>query len=477
MSKTFADLGVPADLVAVLARNQRTTAFPIQEATLPDALAGADICGKAPTGSGKTLAFGIALAVHTRRAEPRRPTALVLVPTRELANQVRDELVPLAQVRRLRVAAVFGGVGYGNQFDLLRKGVDILVACPGRLEDLVDNNHVRLDDVRMVVVDEADRMADMGFLPAVKRLLDRTNDERQTLLFSATLDGDVDVLVRRYQHRPLRHEVVSGEADRGDVRHLFWRTDRAGRVELTARLVAGHWPAIVFSRTKHGADRLTRQLAQYGVDAVAIHGNRSQGQRERALKAFADGHAQALVATDVAARGIHVDQVALVVHFDPAATDKDYVHRSGRTGRAGTDGLVVSLAMAENVALVKSLQRDLGEPQRLDDPVEEELGHVEVGAVSRNGSQAAGEAAGPRATVGAGGQRTQPGRRGRGGGAPGRRSGSRSGSGSKSASGARAASGASSGSGTRAGSGPRTGSGAKAGAGRGPGRPGRRSSR
>ncbi len=369
---TFVDLGVPSDLARVLADRGATHPFPVQEATLPDALNGRDVCGKAPTGSGKTLAFGIATVAAIDRARPNQPHGLILVPTRELANQVRDELQPMAEARDLSVTAVFGGTGYEKQLRALRKGVDIMVACPGRLEDLLQRGDVDLGRVTMLVVDEADRMADMGFLPAVKRIADETSEDRQTLLFSATLDGDVDVLVKRYQHKPCRHEVAGTEDEQGEIDHRFWKVEREERVTLAARLVDRHWPAIVFSRTKHGADRLTRQLNKAGVDAVPIHGNRSQGQRERALKEFADGRAQALVATDVAARGIHVDNVGLVIHFDPPATDKDYVHRSGRTGRAGADGLVVSLVTAEKAAAVKGLQRDLG-VDRVLEPVDDDV--------------------------------------------------------------------------------------------------------
>jgi superfamily II DNA/RNA helicase len=291
----------------------------------------------------------------------------VLVPTRELASQVRDELVELAGPSGLRVLTVFGGVGMGPQVQALRRGVDVLVACPGRLADLVQQREVDLSHVELVVLDEADRMADMGFLPEVKRLLDKVKPDRQTLLFSATLDGDVDVLVKRYQRRPVRHEVHK-EEDAPQNRHLFWRAERSERLELTAAIVNAEWPAIVFSRTKHGADRLTKQLNKLGVAAVAIHGDRSQAQRERALAAFASGKAQALVATDVAARGIHVDDVACVVHFDPAADEKDYTHRSGRTGRAGAAGVVVTLVPMADHKAIKLVQRKLQLPPGIDQP-------------------------------------------------------------------------------------------------------------
>jgi superfamily II DNA/RNA helicase len=367
MCSSFADLGVPADVVDRLARRGVTDPFPIQAATLPDALAGRDVCGRAPTGSGKTLAFGIPLVTRVGRARPRRPRALVLVPTRELAAQVHAEVVALAGRNGPSAVTVYGGVGFGPQVTALRRGVDIVVACPGRLADLVARGDVALGEVELVVIDEADRMADMGFLPEVKRLLDQAQPDRQTLLFSATLDGDVDVLVRRYQRSPVRHELAS-EPDAPKSRHVFWRADRADRLGVVADLVGREWPAIVFCRTRHGADRVARQLARAGVAAAAIHGDRSQAQRERALAGLANGSVQALVATDVAARGIHVDDVACVVHFDPAGDEKAYVHRSGRTGRAGATGLVVSLVDRAGEAEAKKLQKRLGLPVGLEAP-------------------------------------------------------------------------------------------------------------
>ncbi len=365
MPLTFADIGVPADLVTLLARRGVTSPFPVQAASLPDALAGHDVCGCAPTGSGKTLAFGLALALKTGSAQPRRPRGLVLVPTRELCAQVQREIAPLAATRNRSVTAIYGGTSYPAQARTLRKGVDIVVATPGRLEDLVAQGDLRLDAVDMVVVDEADRMADMGFLPAVRRILDAARPNRQTLLYSATLDGDIDVLVRRYQRNPRRHDVA-GETAAEDVEHIFWWADRAQRVAMTVELVEHHERAIVFCRTRHGADRLAGQLAKAGVRAVVIHGSRSQSQRDRALAAFTNGAAEALVATDVAARGIHVEKVPCVVHFDPPADHKDYVHRSGRTGRAGATGTVVSLVGAEHRSSVRAMQRALGFPQQVD---------------------------------------------------------------------------------------------------------------
>jgi superfamily II DNA/RNA helicase len=371
MSPSFADLGVPAPLCAILRRRGIVEPFPIQAAALPDALAGRDVAGKAPTGSGKTLAFGLTIAARALdagRGRPRRPRALVLVPTRELAAQVRRELAALVDERRDGpVAAIYGGVGYGPQRSLLAKGPSVVVACPGRLEDLVASGDVVLDRAEVVVLDEADRMADMGFLPAVRRLLDRTPSRRQTLLFSATLDGDVDTLVSRYQRDPAHH-AVAGDEDDAEVEHLFWTVPRAKRIALTADIVSRTGPTIVFTRTRHAADRVARQLGQAGVKAVAIHGRRTQSQRDQALRRFRDGKAPALVATDVAARGIHVDGVACVVHYDLPEDPKDYVHRSGRTGRAGAPGVVVALVPEDGVRAARALHRQLDRAEPIGDP-------------------------------------------------------------------------------------------------------------
>ncbi|MFM7064141.1 MAG: DEAD/DEAH box helicase [Actinomycetes bacterium] len=368
MPLSFADLGVPSEVVERLADRGIRSPFPIQELTLRDGLAGRDVSGRAPTGSGKTLAFGIPLVVDCPPAAPTRPSRLVLVPTRELATQVCVELRQLTAPGGPRVEAVFGGVSIGRQAQALRRGAEIVVACPGRLADMINQQMVRLDRVDMVVLDEADRMADMGFLPEVRRLLDQCPDDRRTILFSATLDGDVDVLVQRYQHDPVRHELVVDEDDLPEVDHYFWHVDRTDRVATTAQVVDRVGATVVFVRTKHGADRIARQLTRAGVVAEAIHGDRSQGQRDRALEAFRNGAADALVATDVAARGIHVDAVAAVVHFDPPADYKDYVHRSGRTGRAGARGVVVTMVHDDVRDAVKQLQRKLDLPLGLSDP-------------------------------------------------------------------------------------------------------------
>lgn len=407
-SACFSDLGVPLPLVAALEGRGILSAFPIQSATLPDALSGRDVCGKAPTGAGKTLAFGLAilsrLAAVPRAGQGRRhPSALILVPTRELAAQIEDVMAPLATVIGVRVTSIYGGVGYGKQLAALRRGVDVLVACPGRLTDLVQQGSVQLSHVDMVVIDEADRMADMGFLPAVRRLIDRTNISRQTLLFSATLEGPVDKLIRDYQQDPARHDVVLADADRGEVSHHFWRVESHDRIAVTTDVVTARGPAVVFCRTKRGADRLSDRLARSGLASAPIHGNRSQSQREQALAAFRAGRLDVLVATDVAARGIHVDAVPLVVHFDPATDATDYVHRSGRTGRAGADGTVVSLIGTEHVAATRVIQRRLGLSSGLSSPEVSSLSGPGTGARSRPAPHAAMSPAG----AGAAAQRTR----------------------------------------------------------------------
>lgn len=374
MSNTFAQLGIPNELVRSLADRDITEPFPVQAATIPDALAGRDVSGKAPTGSGKTLAFGLPLLTSVEKGTRGKPRALILAPTRELAEQIKQELMPLARASRRFVLAVYGGVGYGPQKGALRKGVDILVATPGRLEDLMEQGAVDLSDVNIAVVDEADRMADMGFLPAVRRILDRTSRQRQTLLFSATLDGDIAVLSRDYQTNPVRHEAAAVESETIDARHHFWLVEAHHRVQHTADLIEDSGRSIVFTRTRRGADRLAKQLNAMGVESVAMHGGRSQSQRNRALKAFASGRALALIATDVAARGIHIEAVESVIHYDPPADHKDYLHRSGRTARAGATGTVVSLVTGDQKHAVRRLQRDLDMKAPIESPQIQSIG-------------------------------------------------------------------------------------------------------
>ena len=367
MSTSFAQLGVPESICRALERDGIHQPFEIQAATIADALDGRDICGRAPTGSGKTLAFGIPLVVNATHARSRRPTALVLSPTRELAEQIATELRTFAG--DVQVGVVYGGVGYGPQLKRLRDGIDILVACPGRLEDLIAQGAVSLQDVDQAVIDEADRMSDMGFFPAVRRLLDQTSRDRQTFLFSATLDGDVKTLTRDYQYQPVTHAVDAETPDVIAAAHRFWQVNRPERVAACVQVINAVGQTIVFCRTRHGSDRLTHQLSQRGIRAAAIHGGHAQNRRTRSLRQFIDGNVQALVATDVAARGIHVDDVASVIHYDPPEDHKTYLHRSGRTARAGRGGLVVSLLQPEQMGDARRMQRRLGlkEPITLPD--------------------------------------------------------------------------------------------------------------
>jgi superfamily II DNA/RNA helicase len=357
----FADLGVPAPLVTALDRVGITTPFPIQGATLPDSLAGRDVLGRGRTGSGKTIAFGLpmlaALATSKTRREPSRPRALVLVPTRELANQVAEALAPLARALSLNVTTVIGGAGQRPQVDSLRRGTDVLVACPGRLEDLIRQRHCRLDRVEVTVVDEADLMADLGFLPAVQRLLDQTPKGGQRLLFSATLDHGIDGLVRRYLNDPVTHAVDSEASAPPELDHHVLTVSTGDKPAIVHQLASGNQRALLFTRTKHGAKKLAARLSAAGIPTTELHGNLAQAARERNLAAFANGSARVLVATDIASRGIHVDDVALVVHVDPPAEHKAYLHRSGRTARAGASGIVVTVATPEQVKGVHSLAR------------------------------------------------------------------------------------------------------------------------
>ncbi|MDA3038710.1 MAG: DEAD/DEAH box helicase [Actinomycetota bacterium] len=367
-TQSFGALGLPDPLLHVLARNGIRVPFGVQVATIPDALSGRDVLGRAPTGSGKTLAFGLPLLTRLTRAEPRRPTGLVLTPTRELAEQIRRELDPYATSVSRTVGAIYGGVDYARQSNRLARGLDLVVATPGRLIDLIDHGDVTLTAVEVVVIDEADRMADMGFLPDVCQLLDRTSPRRQTLLFSATLGEEIQTLIEVYQKDPVVHEIGEIEPDLRQVEHRFYHSHKMGKIDLAARLIPEFGTTLVFCRTRHGVDRVARQLAEKGVDAGWIHGGRSQLQRDAALHAFTTGRVTALVATDVAARGIHVDDVACVIHYDPPEDVIGYVHRSGRTARAGATGLVVSFVNSDQVKAALALQQTLGIPQGIADP-------------------------------------------------------------------------------------------------------------
>jgi superfamily II DNA/RNA helicase/cold shock CspA family protein len=359
MSMSFADLGVPSNLVERLRARGITEAFPIQEAALPDALAGRDVVGKAATGSGKTLAFGLPLMARLTKARPRKPVALVLVPTRELAAQVQKEIAQLTDDRGRRVICIYGGTSYNVARKALNFGVDVVVACPGRLEDMLEQGALDLSSIETVVVDEADRMADMGFLPCVRRIVGATPNNRHVMLFSATMGPDVKSLVREFTHDAIIHDVVGEEAP-SEVDHYFWRVPRDQRPQITADIVEEYERAIVFTRTKHGADRLARQLEERGITAVPLHGDRTQAQRERALRSVKNGQIRVLVATDVAARGIHIELLPVVIHYDPPAQATDYLHRSGRTGRAGATGAVISLVGEDVIGQVKRMQKALG---------------------------------------------------------------------------------------------------------------------
>lgn len=355
---------MPSTLTTVLDRHGITTPTPIQAATLPDSLAGRDVLGRGRTGSGKTYAFLLPLLVRLdaapARPRPRSPRALILVPTRELATQIDQSLAPLARALGLRSMTVFGGTSQVPQVRELRAGVDIVVACPGRLEDLIQQGQCTLDDVVVTVLDEADHMADLGFLPVVRRLLDRTPSHGQRLLFSATLDRAVDDLVRRYLHDPAVHEADSALSPVGTMIHRVVRVADAGHVGALVELTATTDRTVVFTRTKSRAKRLAKQLNTAGVSAVELHGNLSQGARTRNMAAFHAGKARALVATDIAARGIHVDDVGLVVHADPPTEHKAYLHRSGRTARAGATGTVITLTTSAQVSDVTALMRKAG---------------------------------------------------------------------------------------------------------------------
>ncbi|UFU05910.1 DEAD/DEAH box helicase [Ruania halotolerans] len=358
---TFAALGVPASLVRSLAERGITDPFPIQTATLRDTLAGRDVLGRGRTGSGKTLAFALPMITRLSDGRPARsgsPRGLILAPTRELASQIAETIAPLAAAAGLRHSVIFGGVGQGKQVEALRRGVDILIACPGRLEDLKGQGHLRLDAVEITVLDEADHMADLGFLPAVKRILDATPRQGHRMLFSATLDNGVDIIVKRYLTNPLTHSVDPASSPvTAMTHHILEVSDVGAKRDLVEQLASGASRRLFFMRTKHQARKLARQLTASGIPAVDLHGNLSQGARERNLDAFSSGAVRVLVATDIAARGIHVDDVDLVAHVDPPAEHKAYLHRSGRTARAGSGGTVVTIMLPEQRNDVRQLLR------------------------------------------------------------------------------------------------------------------------
>ena len=369
-TRTFESLGVSPELTHALADEGIVSAFPIQALTVADALAGRDVCGKAKTGSGKTLAFGVPLLQRARAtrdahgpapaARPARPLALVLLPTRELAVQVHDVLAPLAKKLGLRAVAVYGGADIDRQVAKLRKGVDLVIATPGRLIDLGDRGEIAVDALETLVLDEADRMADMGFMPQVEWVLRRLDQPHQTLLFSATLDGAVDRLVKRYLTDPVYHEVASSTQTVTLMEHRFLQVHQMDKVKVAAAICRSQEKSLLFVRTKRGADRLVENLGKEGIRAAAIHGDLRQANREKALAEFSNGNLAVLVATDVAARGLHIEGVDGVIHFDPPEDHKAYLHRSGRTARAGRAGVVVSLSLWNQLVEMEVIQRRLG---------------------------------------------------------------------------------------------------------------------
>ena len=360
LTTTFAELGVPQDLIDTLAQQGIESPFAIQTLAIKDAMARRDVCGKAKTGSGKTLAFSLPAIAHTERNKDGKPTTLVLTPTRELANQITGVVEPLAKARQLRTIAVYGGTNIDKQIETIAKGIDIIIATPGRLIDLIERKAMDVALVECVVVDEADRMADMGFLPQVEWILRHIQVDHQTMLFSATLDGAVDTVVKRHLTDPVFHEVDEPEVTVSEMGHVFMSVHKMNRVQVSARIISQATKTMLFTRTKRGADQLERELRSEGVKAAAIHGDLRQSQREKALKDFSNGDIKALVATDVAARGIHVDDVDVVIHYNPPEDHKTYLHRSGRTARAGAAGTAVTMFLWDEELQVRQLQRRLG---------------------------------------------------------------------------------------------------------------------
>ncbi len=361
---TFASLGVPSALTAVLAAAGITTPTPIQAATLPDSLAGRDVLGRGRTGSGKTYAFVLPLltrlAASKTSRQSRKPRALILAPTRELASQIEAAMTPLAKPLGINSITIFGGVGQNPQVSALRAGVDVVVACPGRLEDLISQGALTLDAIEVTVLDEADHMADLGFLPCVRRIMERTPRVGQRMLFSATLDAGVNVIVKRFLNNPVTHSADSVQSPISSMAHHVFHVHHDARLPVLVDLTSAPGRTMVFTRTKHGAKKLSKQLNASGVPTVELHGNLSQNARTRNMDAFQSGAASTLVATDIAARGIHVDDVALVIHADPPVEHKAYLHRSGRTARAGADGIVITLMTDDQVADVRDLTRKAG---------------------------------------------------------------------------------------------------------------------
>ena len=372
---SFSDLGIEGHMVTALKQQGILEPFEVQREAIPDGMLGHDICCRAPTGSGKTLAFGLPLLSRTRRADVEMPTALILTPTRELAEQISKVLKPLAKAVGLEVLSVYGGTSYTPQRKALRNGVDVVIACPGRLLDLLDRGDLGLADVEVVVIDEADRMADMGFRGPVCDILDECSLERQTILFSATLDDEVAELVERYQHNPITIEVGPKEVSMDSMNHLFWMTKSHDKAAVASDAIKKSGRSIVFCRTRAGVDRVGDRLADQGIEVATLHGGLNQRQRDRAMQRFSGSRSQVLVATDVAARGIDIEGVNCVIHFDPPENGKAYKHRSGRTARAGAKGTVISLVQNPQRRAFQRIQKHVGIDCDFTQPDLEDVAH------------------------------------------------------------------------------------------------------
>ena len=370
---SFSDLGIGPAIVRELNKQGISEPFEVQKESIPDSLLGRDVCCRAPTGSGKTLAFGLPLIARTKRANSKRPTGLILTPTRELAEQINSVLRPIAQAVDRDIVSIYGGVSYKKQYNALNKGVDILVACPGRLIDLLDRRALKLDDVETVVLDEADRMADMGFMEPVCEILDLCAENRQTILFSATLDEDVSELVKNYQNNPVTIEVGPKEVSIENMQHLFWTMKPHQKLRVTSEILTKCGKTMIFCKTRRGVDRLGDEMYDAEINVATLHGGLNQRQRDRALRRFTKGGAAALVATDVAARGIDIQGVNCVIHYDPPENGKAYKHRSGRTARAGADGVVISYVQRSQQRTYNKIQNEVGIKRRFQPPNVENL--------------------------------------------------------------------------------------------------------
>ena len=370
---SFSDLGIGPAIVKELNKQGISEPFEVQKESIPDSLLGRDVCCRAPTGSGKTLAFGLPLIARTRRANPKRPTGLILTPTRELAEQINSVLKPIALAVDRDVVSIYGGVSYKKQYNALNRGVDILVACPGRLIDLLDRRALKLDDVETVVLDEADRMADMGFMDPVCEILDQCSENRQTILFSATLDDEVAEIVKNYQKNPVTVEVGPKEVSIENMQHLFWTMKPHQKLRVTSEILTKCGKTMIFCKTRRGVDRLGDEMYDAEINVSTLHGGLNQRQRDRALRRFTKGGSIALVATDVAARGIDIQGVNCVIHYDPPENGKAYKHRSGRTARAGAEGVVISYVQRSQQRTYNKIQNEVGIKRKFQPPNVENL--------------------------------------------------------------------------------------------------------